>query len=177
MRSGARQSRISIILKWVLRKYVIMWSELNLRRCIQKFPDWVNKEINTRWEATQRVMAAKLTRLTHKIAIQLHLVAESCTICSSRSRRLVRKLLDTPPYVRVFFFVLSQSHDMFLCMASAGFVSRTSGQVLSIREHQIIPIAFTYKKSESPNKNSISIGSEIDQAFRELRSAWNRLYV
>jgi hypothetical protein len=51
--------------------------------------------INTRWEATQRVMAAKLTRLTHKIAIQLHLVAESCTICSSRSRRPVRKLLDT----------------------------------------------------------------------------------
>jgi hypothetical protein len=31
--------------------------------------------INTRWEATQRVMAAKLTRLTHKIAMQLHLVA------------------------------------------------------------------------------------------------------
>jgi hypothetical protein len=29
-------------------------------------------------------MAAKLTRLTHKIAIQLHLVAETCTICSSR---------------------------------------------------------------------------------------------
>jgi len=27
-------------------------------------------------------MAAKLTRLTHKIAIQLHLVTESCTICS-----------------------------------------------------------------------------------------------
>jgi hypothetical protein len=30
-------------------------------------------------------MAAKLTRLTHKIEIQLHLVAESCTICSCRS--------------------------------------------------------------------------------------------
>jgi hypothetical protein len=43
-------------------------------------------------------MAAKLTRLTHKIAIQLHLVAESFTICSSRSRRPVRKLLDTPSY-------------------------------------------------------------------------------
>jgi len=28
-------------------------------------------------------MAAKLTRLTHKIMIQLHLVAKSCTICSS----------------------------------------------------------------------------------------------
>jgi hypothetical protein len=52
--------------------------------------------INTCWEATQRVMAAKLTRLTHKMAIQLHIVAESCNICSSRSRRPVRKLLDTP---------------------------------------------------------------------------------
>jgi len=41
-------------------------------------------------------MAAKLTRLTHVIVIQLLLVAESCTICSSRSRRPVRKLLDTP---------------------------------------------------------------------------------
>jgi len=30
-------------------------------------------------------MAAKLSRLTHRIAVQLHLVAESCTICSSRS--------------------------------------------------------------------------------------------
>jgi len=43
-------------------------------------------------------MAAKLTRLPHKIAIQLHLVAESCTICSSRSRLPVRKLLETPVY-------------------------------------------------------------------------------
>jgi hypothetical protein len=33
---------------------------------------------------------------THKIAIQLHLVAESCTICNSSSRRPVRKLFDTP---------------------------------------------------------------------------------
>jgi len=44
-------------------------------------------------------MAAKLTRLTHRIAIQLHLVAEGCTIRSSRSRRPVRKLLDVPSYV------------------------------------------------------------------------------
>jgi len=43
-------------------------------------------------------MTAKLARLTHKIAIQLHLVAKSCTICSSRSGRPVRKLLDTPSY-------------------------------------------------------------------------------
>jgi len=32
-------------------------------------------------------MAAKFTGLTHKIAIQLHLAAESSTICSCRSRR------------------------------------------------------------------------------------------
>jgi hypothetical protein len=43
-------------------------------------------------------MAAKLTRLAHKIAIQLHLVAENCTICTSRCRRPVRKLSDTSSY-------------------------------------------------------------------------------
>jgi hypothetical protein len=43
-------------------------------------------------------MATKLTRLTHKIAIQVHLVAESCTICIFRFRRQVRKLLDTSSY-------------------------------------------------------------------------------
>jgi hypothetical protein len=67
--------------------------------------------INTRWEATQMVMAAKLTRITHKIAIQLQLVAESWTICSSRSRRPVRKLLDTPSYNlcnRKCFFCVTQ---------------------------------------------------------------------
>jgi len=43
-------------------------------------------------------MAAKLTRLTHKIAIQLHLVAES-SLWSSRCKRPIRKLLDTSSYV------------------------------------------------------------------------------
>jgi hypothetical protein len=52
----------------------------------------------TRWEATKKVMAAKLTSLTHRIAIQLHLVAVSCTSCSSSSRRPVRELLGTPPF-------------------------------------------------------------------------------
>jgi hypothetical protein len=56
--------------------------------------------INTRREATQRVMAAKLSRLTQKIEIQLHLVAESCIFCSSCFRRPVRKLLVTPLYFR-----------------------------------------------------------------------------
>jgi hypothetical protein len=44
-------------------------------------------------------MEAELTRLTHKIAIQLHLVADSCTIRSSHSGRSVRKLLDIPWYI------------------------------------------------------------------------------
>jgi len=43
-------------------------------------------------------MAAKLSRMTHKIAIQLHLLAESRTTCSYRSRWPVRKLLDTYSY-------------------------------------------------------------------------------
>jgi len=37
--------------------------------------------------------------MTHTVAIKLHLVAESCIICSPRSRRRVRKLLDTPSYL------------------------------------------------------------------------------
>jgi len=31
--------------------------------------------------------------------MQLHRAAESCTICSSRSRRVLRKLLDTASYI------------------------------------------------------------------------------
>jgi hypothetical protein len=51
-------------------------------------------------------MAAKLTIMTHKITIQLHLVVESYTICSSRSRRPVRKLLSyTLLYVKERKFV------------------------------------------------------------------------
>jgi hypothetical protein len=55
-----------------------------------------HNEINTHREVTLRIMAAKLTRLTHKIAIQLHLVAESYTIYSSRSRRPVQKIWVAP---------------------------------------------------------------------------------
>jgi hypothetical protein len=51
-------------------------------------------------------MAAKLTRLTHKIAIQLHLVAKSRIICGYRSRRPVRKLLDTLSYIKT-----KEKHD------------------------------------------------------------------
>jgi hypothetical protein len=43
-------------------------------------------------------VTAKFTILTHKIAIKLHLMVESYNICSFRSGRPVRKLLDTPSY-------------------------------------------------------------------------------
>jgi hypothetical protein len=43
-------------------------------------------------------MAAKLTILAHKIAIHLHLVADSYAISSSCYRLPVLKLLDEPSY-------------------------------------------------------------------------------
>jgi hypothetical protein len=69
-------------------------------------------------------MAAKLTRLTHKIAIQLHLVGESCTICNSHSRWPVRKLLDTPSCVCNLFVYALLTHVfvylfiMYVCMST-----------------------------------------------------------
>jgi hypothetical protein len=85
--------------------------------CIQKFPDWVVTKYtltttNSRWEATQRVMAAKLTRLSHKIAIQLHLVAESCTICSSRSVQAASP--ETFGYTLVYSTLAVQSYAWYL---------------------------------------------------------------
>jgi hypothetical protein len=77
-------------------------------------------KMNTRWEATQKVMAAKLTRLTHRIAIQLHPVAESCTICSSRSRRPVRKLLGTLSYCYMHAIQMCSpicKHKTYCCQA------------------------------------------------------------
>jgi len=83
----------------ILMKFSI-WS---VRWCIQKFPDGVDNEIkiNIRCEATQRVMAAKLTILTHKIVTHLHPVAESYDTCSSRSRRPVLELFNTPLYIQL----------------------------------------------------------------------------
>jgi hypothetical protein len=61
-------------------------------------------------------MAAKFTRLTHEIAIQLHLVAESCTIFSSRSRRPVQELLDTPSCIYVHVCVCVCVHHQLHTM-------------------------------------------------------------
>jgi hypothetical protein len=58
-------------------------------------------------------MAAKLTRLTHIIEIQLQLVAESCTICSSHSRRPVRKLLDITSRARARVCIYKR---VFVCV-------------------------------------------------------------
>jgi hypothetical protein len=55
-------------------------------------------------------MAAKPTRLTQKIAIQLYLVEENCATCSSCSRWPVRKLLNTPSYIH-----FSSSSSSSLC--------------------------------------------------------------
>jgi hypothetical protein len=76
----------------------------SVRECIQKFPDWVDNEIyaydnkHSLRSNTKGYGNKTLTRLTHKIAIQLHLVAERCIICSSRSRRPIRKLLHMTSY-------------------------------------------------------------------------------
>jgi hypothetical protein len=87
------------------------------------------QKINTHREATKRVMASELARLTRKIALRLHVVAESCTICSSRSRRQVWKLLDTPSCVWV------TSNCLF---PSSGFLIPTC-PVLLVLPNFIIP--------------------------------------
>jgi hypothetical protein len=80
--------------------------DTHLRRCVQKFPEYVDNEMNNNNKhlsrSNKKDYDGKLTRLTHKTAIRLLVVAESCTICSSRSRRQVRKLLDTPSYTFKF---------------------------------------------------------------------------
>jgi len=64
-------------------------------------------------------MAAKLTRQTHKVAIQLHLVAQSCTICSSCSRQSVWKLFDVPLYM-VKIWILSLPREKLLVNKAGG---------------------------------------------------------
>jgi hypothetical protein len=85
-------------------------------------------------------MAAKLTRLTHRIAIQLRLLAESCIICSFRSRRLVRKLLDTPSY-----------SDTFSCPRAYSFPAR-------IRQ---TPDSYYNNNNNNNNSNNRSLGSSV----------------
>jgi len=83
-------------------------------------------------------MASKLTRLTRKIVIQLHLVAESCIISINRSRRPVRKLLDTTSH-----FTSEQEkaarvaiqdgnnrfHEILIILKVVSFINRLMGRI------------------------------------------------
>jgi hypothetical protein len=132
------------------------------RRCIQKFPDWVIQIINTYWEATQGIIAAKVTRLTHRIAIQLHLVAESCTICSSRSRWPVRKLLDTPLYVSLLTL---NSTCLYINIAlSATDVSADRG-----KDHVLVTFTLLNQSQEAAGASSW----HSPPSSAEVKNAWN----
>jgi hypothetical protein len=106
----------------------------------------------TRSEATQKVMAAKLTILTHKIAIQLHLVAESRIICSSRSRWPVRKLLDTPSYISEETNVESNFTNIDIndnFRSESVLLYNFSGVILSLRNADTARDIITWKKFAS----------------------------
>jgi len=75
-------------------------------------------------------MAALLTRLTHRIAIQL--VAESYTVFSSRSRWPVRKFLDTTSY--------NISLDIYLLAIFLNYIMKD--MLIYQRFHFTFPISF-----------------------------------
>jgi hypothetical protein len=110
--------------------------------------------INTRWEATQRIMAAKLIRLSLKIPIQLHLVAANRVICSSRSRRPVWKLLDALSYIYTY---KSAFRNTMCFISGACFRERplcqcpgfASTQQYNHRHH---PIKFNFKYTRKSQK-------------------------
>jgi len=71
-----------------------------MRGCIQKFPDSVDNETyayNNKHSlrSNTKDYGGRTHRTNSQNSDKLHLVAESCIICSSHSRRPVRKLLDT----------------------------------------------------------------------------------
>jgi len=56
-------------------------------------------------------MTSKFTTLTHKIVVQLHLVAESYTINISCSWQPVRKRLDKPSFMEQSPYWEAPSHS------------------------------------------------------------------
>jgi len=74
-------------------------------------------------------MAAKLTRLTDKIVIQLHLVSESCTIYSSHSRQPVRVMLlrwlwiSSWSLLNMYYYFLTSQFLHFHLLTSCIFLS------------------------------------------------------
>jgi hypothetical protein len=55
---------------------------------------------------------AKLTILAHKTVIQLHLVAESCTICSSRSGRPANESFENLEKFKHLGTTLTKQNDI-----------------------------------------------------------------
>jgi hypothetical protein len=91
--------------------------------CIQKFPDWVDNEMyayknkHSLRTNTKRYGDKTHYWVTHKIAIHLHLMVENCTVCSSRCRRPVRKLLGTPSCVFTNVQVKGMKVKLSVCCA------------------------------------------------------------
>jgi hypothetical protein len=105
-------SRRELLLHF-LEPYILKYVGVSKRFRTGSITKYTLTILNTCCEATWRVMAANFARLNHKIELQLHLGAESRTICSSLSRRPVRKLLDTPSYLcHVYYY--SSASDCFL---------------------------------------------------------------
>jgi hypothetical protein len=105
-------------------------------------------------------MAAKLTRLTHKIAIQLHLVADTCTICNFPSRRPVRLLLDKLFYI--FYISVIYKVSMYLTTGSRPALGPTQPRI------QWVPGALSLgvKRPEREADHSPPSSSEV-------KNAWN----
>jgi hypothetical protein len=100
-------------------------------------------------------MAAKLTRLTQKIAIQLHLVAESCTIWSCRFMRPVHPRITFKPrwndrYIKESCLALTASlesiydegsnsrSDVLVRCAFSELISYDALQVLIVTRHEFV---------------------------------------
>jgi hypothetical protein len=100
--------------------------------------------INTRWEATQRLVAAKLTKLSHKIALQLHLVAKRYTICSGRSVKLTTHLHLVPRLIAWSCVSASPYVYMAWCLIKQTETSSWRGTSLSIGKVLTFTLLFIY---------------------------------
>jgi hypothetical protein len=125
-------------LRWSLLTSNVLYGGVSKSFRTESITKYTLATINTRREATQRVMAAEFTRLTDKIAIQLHLMAESYTICSSRSRRPIWKLLDTPSYASAVLIFLTglPSHPYLITQSLCAELSATPcRRILFLTKH------------------------------------------
>jgi len=100
-------------------------------------------------------MAAKLTTLSYKIVIQLHLVTEYCTICNSRPWRPVRKPLDTPSlcvYVRMYVYTHTHTH---IYMSSASAYHRTLTTLMDSNAASVFSVTNTITNGSYPQHHNL----------------------